>query len=145
MLYYQFHQHYRGLTMPRKCKVECRAGGCHTLTHDTYCEVHDRQERKEQARGWKRGARSQIPPSKRGYDRQWRRFALDYLARNKYCCVCAQEGVVRAATIVDHIIPLRFTDLAIDDESNLQPICASHHASKCQTERHLKKPLTDRR
>lgn len=44
------------------------------------------------------------------------------------CPVCKSAGRVTLATEVDHIIPL--AKGGTDDRSNLQGLCAEHHADK---------------
>lgn len=48
------------------------------------------------------------------------------------CAHCEAEGLVRAATIIDHKIPLAFGGLDIDD--NCQGLCAWHNAVKTALE-----------
>ena len=47
---------------------------------------------------------------------------------NPLCVECAKRGIVKAATEVDHIIPLHKG--GTDDDDNLQGLCAECHADK---------------
>ena len=55
------------------------------------------------------------------------------LLSNPLCVECQQTGKVVPATEVDHIVPLHKG--GTDDASNLQGLCAEHHANKTQRER----------
>lgn len=41
----------------------------------------------------------------RGYDRRWAKAKKRYLATHPTCVYCAQEGRIRPANTVDHIVP----------------------------------------
>lgn len=50
------------------------------------------------------------------------------LRSNPLCVLCLAEGRTTVATDVDHIVPRR--QGGSDEESNLQPLCHSHHSQK---------------
>jgi 5-methylcytosine-specific restriction protein A len=52
--------------------------------------------------------------------------------------MCDAEGVIAAATVVDHIKPVRLGG-AKYDAANLQPLCEVHHNSKSRGESNIKK------
>lgn len=63
----------------------------------------------------------------RGYDADWRRLRLQFLAKHPLCLFCAKIGRVEAANVVDHIIPIvDRPDLRLD-WSNLRPLCKPCH------------------
>lgn len=63
----------------------------------------------------------------RGYDADWRRLRLQYLAAHPLCLFCADADRVEAATVVDHIVPIADRpDLRLD-WSNLRPLCKPCH------------------
>lgn len=66
----------------------------------------------------------------RGRELQRRRAAL--FARSKWCVLCLKEGRQTRATIRDHIIPL--AEGGRDDDTNVQPICASCSKTKTDAE-----------
>ena len=66
----------------------------------------------------------------RGYDRQWRKYRLRFLAANPLCVMCQRRGYVTAATVVDHVIPHRGNKELFDDETNHQGLCESCHNEK---------------
>lgn len=49
------------------------------------------------------------------------------------CWACKEHGIIRAATDVDHIIPIQDGG-SKTDPMNLQSLCRSCHASKTRTE-----------
>lgn len=65
----------------------------------------------------------------------WRKLRKAVLREEPLCRECKKEGVIKAATVVDHIEPLKLRpDLALF-KPNLQPMCNSHHAKKSANER----------
>jgi len=60
----------------------------------------------------------------------WRRLRLKVLRERPLCAHCETENIVRPASEVDHIIDRRRRpDLALA-ETNLQPLCKTHHSRK---------------
>ncbi|WP_430395093.1 HNH endonuclease signature motif containing protein [Enterovirga aerilata] len=41
--------------------------------------------------------------------------------------MCEQGGMVREATVVDHVVPHRGDQALFWDPSNWQPLCREHH------------------
>ena len=83
----------------------------------------------------------------RGYGAEWERLRLEILARDDYLCQCArcaERGATRLATEVDHIVPkdkalaLGWSQVQIDDQSNLQAINEHCHDLKSKEERGMK-------
>ena len=72
--------------------------------------------------------------SKRGYDGKWRKSRLSFLHHNPLCVHCQQEGKIRAATDVDHIIPHKGDYVLFWDKTNWQALCHSHHSIKTASE-----------
>ena len=81
--------------------------------------------------GWTtptRGTRQQ-----RGYGAAWDRLRVPILKRDSYLCQpCLRAGRIRAANIVDHIVPK--AQGGSDDPTNLEAICANCHRLKTQVE-----------
>ncbi len=67
---------------------------------------------------------------KRGYDHQWRKFALAYLDERPLCIDCEAEGQVRPATEVHHIQKLRDRPDLKYELSNLAGLCSDHHKAR---------------
>lgn len=67
----------------------------------------------------------------------WRKLAKSFLHQpeNVICKECKDEGRFDAATVVDHIVPIRLGG-AKRDELNLQGLCTHHHAIKSGKEKH---------
>lgn len=72
--------------------------------------------------------------AQRGYNARWQRMRRRFLSRpeNALCVMCRTEGLTTEATVVDHIVPHRGDPALMWDETNLQPLCASHHGREKQ-------------
>lgn len=70
---------------------------------------------------------------KRGYDAKWQRFRRWYLRRHPLCQSCKEDGRVRAAVLVDHVIPLSEGGEHLTEE-NSQALCRACHARKTNKE-----------
>jgi 5-methylcytosine-specific restriction endonuclease McrA len=46
--------------------------------------------------------------------------------------MCSKEGIPRAATVVDHIIPHKGDQKLFWNQDNWQPLCKTHHDSHKQ-------------
>jgi 5-methylcytosine-specific restriction protein A len=74
----------------------------------------------------------------RGYGRQWQLLRQVVLNEEPVCRRCMARGRVTAATVVDHIRPLR--DGGDHDRGNLQPLCVDCHAVKTQQDVRARRP-----
>lgn len=70
----------------------------------------------------------------RGYTYRWRKARAGWLRNHPLCAHCENEGRVRAATDVDHIVPHKGDMQLFWDSSNWQSLCAHHHGIKTATE-----------
>lgn len=78
------------MTMAQAALHVCNKCGCHRLTHDTYCELH--QHLKRQYDDHRESA------SKRGYNGRWRKASKTYLLSHPFCIRCLQQGKYEKAT-----------------------------------------------
>ena len=70
------------------------------------------------------------------YGRKWRKARREYLSQHPYCKFCQDEGTVRMAEEVDHIIQHKGDPVLFWDTKNWQGLCKPHHQStKAQMER----------
>lgn len=53
-----------------------------------------------------------------------------HLRRHPLCVRCLAQGRVTAASVLDHIIPIRAAPEKQHDPSNHQSLCAEHHREK---------------
>ena len=106
--------------MPYKPMKPCKQQGCPNLTHDTYCEVHAKQE----ARRYDRHFRN----SRHGkrYGSGWQKISAAFLKANPLCDMCRAEGRLTPAELVHHIKPLR--EGGGNDVENLQALCFPCHS-----------------
>jgi 5-methylcytosine-specific restriction enzyme A len=105
----------------------CSWPGCGELTRERHCLQHAATFQAERDRY--RGSAHQ-----RGYSARWRRLRADVLTSEPLCRYCARDGKVRAATVVDHIVPHKGNAGLMWARSNLQPLCARCHNSAKQRE-----------
>lgn len=66
----------------------------------------------------------------RGYTREWYRKTQAYRNEHPCCEQCEKEGVVTAATVIDHKIPHRGNQSLFWNEDNWQALCVSCHSKK---------------
>ena len=129
--------------MPRRPKSVCRQAGCGALLDKPgHCPAHTKEvrQRSDEQRG---------SASERGYTSAWSKARGFYLASHPLCPKCKADGLVRAATVVDHIVPHRLkeaidsgNEVAIakarvlfwDSRNNWQPLCKPHHDAKTAKE-----------
>lgn len=72
--------------------------------------------------------------AERGYGARWQKVRATFLASHPLCAMCAAQGFIVVATVVDHIVPHMGNQTLFWDENNWQPLCASHHSSDKQRE-----------
>jgi len=113
--------------MPLKPLRPCRYPGCAELAEESYCDKHRRCSKQEYDS--RRGTASQ-----RGYNYKWQMYSKGFLKRNPSCVECNREGKMKAATVVDHIIPHKGDMKLFWDVKNHQPLCKRHHDSKTARE-----------
>ena len=65
----------------------------------------------------------------RGYGAAWQRARATHLRQHPLCVMCDSEGLVKAANVVDHIIPHRGNLTLFWDMTNWQSLCKQHHDS----------------
>ena len=74
------------------------------------------------------GTKRREPVVQRIRGRRLQRIRAEVLMANPLCVACQEEGRVREATEVDHIIPL--SKGGRDEPANRQGLCADHHQAK---------------
>lgn len=102
-------------------KRPCLRPGCPTLVDRgrPYCTPHTRE------------ADAAKPERLRGRAAQRRRTR--FLSQSPLCAECVPLGITRAATEVDHKLPLE--QGGADEWDNLQGLCHEHHVAKTSAER----------
>lgn len=117
--------------IPQKPSRPCRYPGCPALTshRSGYCEKHLKltMSQYDQERG---------SSAQRGYDYRWQRYREVYLVEHPLCVLCAKKDppIVKAANIVDHIIPHKGDYNFFWDPKNHQPLCEECHNIKSASE-----------
>lgn len=118
--------------MPMNPLRPCRYPGCNQLTKDNsgYCIKHqDTGKVKQKARN-KRYDKTRPSANKRGYDARWQRYRKRFLADNPLCIQCLKNGIIKAASVVDHIEPHRGDMVKFWDVSNHNALCKRCHDVK---------------
>lgn len=68
--------------------------------------------------------------AKRGYGRRWQTQSKIFLRKNPLCAECSRNGIVRVATVVDHIVPHKGDYKLFWDRTNWQSACKLCHDRK---------------
>ena len=67
--------------------------------------------------------------AQRGYGYRWQQARARHLKASPLCVMCERQGRIKAADVVDHIIPHRGDQSLFWDETNWQSLCRWHHDS----------------
>ena len=72
----------------------------------------------------------------RGYGTRWRKARKMFLNKHPLCqCIeCVGQGLIRAATVVDHIIPHKGNQALFWDQGNWQAMAKKCHDKKTASE-----------
>jgi len=74
--------------------------------------------------------------AKSPYNSRWQKARATYLTSHQLCVVCARQGMVTEATVVDHIKPHKGNQALFWDVDNWQALCKPCHDSwKARLER----------
>jgi 5-methylcytosine-specific restriction enzyme A len=106
-----------GMASPPRWCPRCQ------VAHAAGCEAALRARRRQSDAV--RGTAAQ-----RGYGAKWQKLSKAYLLAHAVCVVCAADGVVRVATVVDHTTPHRGNQALFWDRKNWQPLCKHCHDAK---------------
>lgn len=68
--------------------------------------------------------------------RQWQALRQIQLSKNPLCAGCLAEGIVTAASVVDHVFPWAHISKEAFFVNRFQSLCQAHHAEKTQLEQH---------
>jgi len=110
--------------MPYKPKRPCGHPGCAELTQGRFCELHSKGNNSSYNRN------SRDADSKKFYGgRAWRETSKRQLMREPLCAECLRAERMTAATLADHIQPIRDGGSRYDPE-NLQSLCKACHNRK---------------
>ena len=126
--------------MPIAAPRACRHNGCRAVVsgRSGFCEEHRRADYRAQ----KQTVDVDYVERNRFYQRApWKRARLDQLSREPLCAEHARLGLVVAAEVVDHIVPIEDGG----DEyasANLQSLCKSCHNAK--TRRDVSRKISTR-
>lgn len=114
--------------MPYAAKRPCCASGCRALVDKGYCADHQHLAPKQLIE------RQRGNSSQRGYGYKWQVARKRHLVEHPLCVECESNGIVKAADVVDHIIPHKGDQQLFWDESNWQSLCSTCHNRKTATQ-----------
>lgn len=77
---------------------------------------------------WREGKNS----TQRGYSYKWQQAREGYLSKHPLCAMCAAEGRVKLATVVDHKVAHRGDMTIFWDSDGWQALCKACHDSHAQ-------------
>ncbi len=77
----------------------------------------------------------------RGYNSKWQKARKTYLQSNPLCFFCKENGIIKSATVVDHIIPHKGNQKLFWDKTNWQSLCTHCHNSIKQRIENGNKPV----
>ena len=127
-----------------KPKKHCNHAGCRCLVEysQKYCDKH-KQLDKIISVGNKYSNRKKIGGRyfKFYHGKEWTKASQLYRI-NKPCCEeFLNEGIIRKADVVDHIVKLRDDWSKRLDETNFKSLCHRHHNTKTSAERRKRTTL----
>ena len=108
---------------PTKPKKPCAFRGCPELTNERYCDKHKKMIDSE----YNRTSRAFIYLYNTS---RWKILRKQFLREHPLCEECKKNGVVKAATIVDHIKAHKGDEKLFWDQNNWQALCKHHHDQK---------------
>ena len=74
-------------------------------------------------------------PKRKQYGKaRWQKLRARHLAANPLCCYCMDDGVTKAADVVDHITPHKGDPALMWNPANLQSLCYHCHNSTKQAQ-----------
>ena len=111
--------------MPTRAPSACRRPGCPGLVRNGVCSRCGPLRKMAAAEHDERRGTA----AERGYDARWVKVRLLHLSSEPLCRLCAAQGRVTAADLVDHIVPIADGG-AVLDEDNLQSLCRRCHDAK---------------
>ena len=117
-----------------KPQKQCNKPSCKVLIDydKKYCVNHEKVQASNQRLDRKRneGKYFQFYQS-----RTWRKASYLYRLNHPVCEDCLQEGVIKKADVVDHIVEIKDQWDRRLDETNFRSLCHAHHNSKTASER----------
>lgn len=107
--------------MSRRQRKPCRHVGCGILIEagKDYCDKHKKSSQRLQ----------------KMYTYKWSLARKDFLIDNPLCIECKKNNIIKAASVVDHVIPHQGNQILFWDRSNWQSLCIRCHNKKSANEK----------
>ena len=107
--------------MPTSPKTPCRYPGCPVLTHERFCDEHQ----KKTDANYNKYQRD--PDYYKRYGRNWQRIRTRYIMAHPLCEECKKAGRLTPAKEVHHVVPLLKGGTHYNN--NLMSLCKSCHSA----------------
>lgn len=122
--------------MPSAAARPCRQPGCGALVRDGsgYCAPHLQVKQASAKEAQQQYDKDRGSSAQRGYGARWQKVRAGFLRSHPLCVSCAADGLVTAATVVDHKVPHKGDMVLFWDASNWQPLCKTCHDQKTARE-----------
>lgn len=121
-----------------KPKKQCNHAGCKMLIdyNQKYCSKHQHLD-KSKSDYDKYSHRKKIGGKyfKFYHSKPWTKASRLYRINNPCCEDCLNNGIIRKADVVDHVIEIRDDWTKRLDENNFRSLCHQHHNIKTRQER----------
>lgn len=116
--------------MPQSAPTPCRYPGCAAIVARAgYCPNHHSVRHRDYGR-----ARRAFDSEQGFYrSRAWQALRCAFLRERPLCAACEALGRLVAASVVDHIVPVKRGGARFE-RANLQPLCVSCHNRKTARE-----------
>lgn len=122
--------------MPTRASRICAHPGCNAVIPyggSAYCDAHRDTHNNNKAKTSRSYDVMRPERHKFYHTARWQKVRNHYIRQHPLCEICFAEGKICMAKIVDHIIEIQDGG-ALTSPSNLQSLCAYHHALKTKAE-----------
>ena len=119
----------QGHKMPTKPGKYCAISSCNKTVSNGSTRCIDHYQAVDPTYDTRRGNANE-----RGYTKRWSRARRVFLNEHPLCKLCHDAGILRPATVVDHIIPHKGDMALFWNRDNWMALCATCHNKKTATE-----------
>ena len=127
--------------MPHSAPTPCKSPGCRELVANNrargLCVGHMREASAPRQTTARRRRMSDEEYNRDAWysSKSWTKLRRAYIARYPLCRICSDNGFVRSADVVDHIVERKDDDSKRLNWDNLQSLCHSCHNNKTAEEK----------
>jgi 5-methylcytosine-specific restriction protein A len=127
--------------VPRSAPTPCKSPGCPELVKEGtawgMCVGHVRRDRAPRRTSARRKRMNDEDFKRDAWysSKSWAKLRRAFIARHPLCRICSDNGFVRSANVVDHIVERKDDDSKRLNWDNLQSLCHSCHNNKTAEEK----------